>query len=180
MDLLVNASKRSLVSFNHLLRAGTLSTLSFSLDLNVVGVTLWAMPATASRLAGIPCSKALAPPHDADLRSARKPQPRRRIRNPAFPGAAVGARPRKGGAGSGGRRSGPATPLLRWKFNEKPAPEPCRKVDDAGAGEPPPPLLPRVSARKLAAGIWHLRPLDSVGGLRDGEGRPAPPRPEVR
>ncbi|THU50398.1 hypothetical protein C4D60_Mb06t19800 [Musa balbisiana] len=137
------------------------------------------MPTTASRLEGIPSSKALVPPHNADLRPARKPQPRRRISNPAFPGAAVGARPRKGGAGSGGRRSGPATPLLRWKFNEKPAPEPGRKVDDAGASEsPPPPPLPRVSARKLAAGIWHLRPLDSGGALRDGEGRPAPPGPE--
>ncbi|URE10268.1 hypothetical protein MUK42_37072 [Musa troglodytarum] len=135
------------------------------------------MPTSSSRLAGIPSSKALAPPHDADLRLARKPQRRRRIRNPAFPVAAVGARPRKGGAGSGGRRSGPATPLLRWKFNEKPAPEPGRKVDDAGAGESPRPPLPRVSARKLAAGIWHLRPLDSGGGLRDGEGRPAPPEP---
>ncbi|XP_009420220.2 uncharacterized protein LOC104000017 isoform X2 [Musa acuminata AAA Group] len=139
------------------------------------------MPASSSaanRLPGILFSRALAPPLDSDLHPALKPQPRRRVRSPALPRAAAGARPRRCGAASGGRRSGPATPLLRWKFSEKPPSEPGRKVQDVGPGVPPPPT--RISARKLAAGIWHLRPLGADGGGRGGGGerRRAPLGPE--
>ncbi|KAG6534986.1 uncharacterized protein LOC121991959 [Zingiber officinale] len=116
------------------------------------------------RIPGIPPSK--VPPH-SDLRPARKPRPRRQIRGPAFPGVNAGARPRKDSAASGGRRSGPSTPLLRWKFSEKPS----QKTEAVTAGEPPspPPQLTRVSARKLVAGIWRLRPIDSACG-GGGEG----------
>nr|XP_009420220.1 PREDICTED: uncharacterized protein LOC104000017 isoform X2 [Musa acuminata subsp. malaccensis] len=129
------------------------------------------MPASSSaanRLPGILFSRALAPPLDSDLQPSLKPQLRRRVRSPALPRAAAGARPRRCGAASGGRRSGPATPLLRWKFSEKPPSEPGRKVQDVGPGVPPPPT--RISARKLAAGIWHLRPLGADGGGRGGGG----------
>ncbi|THU54300.1 hypothetical protein C4D60_Mb10t23620 [Musa balbisiana] len=140
------------------------------------------MPASSSaanRLPGILFSRALAPPLDSDLHPALKPQPRRRVRSPALPRAAAGARPRRCGAASGGRRSGPATPLLRWKFSEKPPSEPGRKVQEVGPGVPPPPT--RISARKLAAGIWHLRPLGADGGGRrdGGERRRAPLGPEL-
>ncbi|WOL12213.1 hypothetical protein Cni_G20979 [Canna indica] len=133
---------------------------------------------TAGRRPGISPAKALPPPPDSDLQPARKPHARRRTRSPAFPGVATGARSRKGGAGSGGRRSSPNTPLLRWKFNERPPQQPGRKVEDAGTSEaPPPPPLTRVSARKLAAGIWRLRPADAGAGSRGGgrEGQRAPP-----
>ncbi|CAL9090708.1 unnamed protein product, partial [Musa acuminata var. zebrina] len=131
-------------------------------------------------LPGILSSKTLAPPPYSDPRAATKLHPRGRIRNPAFPGAGAEARQRKGGPASGGRRSGPTTPLLRWKFNEAPPPKPSRKAENAGSSEAPPPL-PGVSARKLAAGIWHLQPLDAGSGVLGGggEGRRAPPCLEV-
>ncbi|XP_074567911.1 uncharacterized protein LOC141824505 isoform X2 [Curcuma longa] len=132
------------------------------------------MPTSAARrLPGILPSKALELPPHCDLRPARKPRPRRRTRGPVFPGVAAGTRPRKDGAASCGRRSGPNTPLLRWKFNEK-LPQ---KAEDVMATEAsprsPPPKFTRVSARKLAAGIWSLRPMDSGGGACGGgeEGR---------
>ncbi|RZS08654.1 hypothetical protein BHM03_00039664 [Ensete ventricosum] len=139
------------------------------------------MPASSSaanRVPGILFSRALAPQLDSDLHPALKPQQRRRVRSPALPRAAAGARPRRCGAASGGRRSGPATPLLRWKFSEKPPSEPGRKVEDVRPGVPPPPT--RISARKLAAGIWHLRPLGADGSGRHGGGekRRAPLGPE--
>ncbi|CAL9761425.1 unnamed protein product, partial [Musa acuminata subsp. burmannicoides] len=131
---------------------------------------------TSARLPGILSSKTLAPPPYSDPRAATKLHRRGRIRNPAFPGAGAEARLRKGGPASGGRRSGPTTPLLRWKFNEAPPPKPSRKAENAGSSEAPPPL-PGVSARKLAAGIWHLQPLDAGSGVRGGggEGRRTPP-----
>ncbi|RWW04912.1 hypothetical protein BHE74_00041616 [Ensete ventricosum] len=140
------------------------------------------MPASSSaanRVPGILFSRALAPQLDSDLHPALKPQQRRRVRSPALPRAAAGARPRRCGAASGGRRSGPATPLLRWKFSEKPPSEPGRKVEDVRPGVPPPPT--RISARKLAAGIWHLRPLGADGSGRHGGGekRRAPLGPEL-
>ncbi|XP_074591800.1 uncharacterized protein LOC141847645 [Curcuma longa] len=134
--------------------------------------------AAANRLREILPSKSVAAPSDSDLRPPRKPHPRRWIHGSAFPGAAAVARPRKGGSTSGGRRSGPSTPLLRWKFNEKPSSQAGRKVEDVTVGEVvPPPPLPRISARKLAGGIWRLRPLDpdAAAGCGGREGPRAPP-----
>lgn len=130
-------------------------------------VNVVAMPTSAGRrLPGILPSKALELPPHSDLRPSPKPLPRRRTRGPAFPGVTAGARPRKDGAASCGRRSGPNTPLLRWKFNEK-LPQ---KAEDVMASEAPPPKFTRVSARKLAAGIWSLWPIDSGGGVCGGGG----------
>ena len=68
------------------------------------------------------------------------------------------------GAGGGRRSGGPATPLLKWKFDDADlscgsAPESdkgsSRKERNAGGVRDG-----VVSARKLAAGIWHVN-----GGL---------------
>ncbi|KAJ0983100.1 hypothetical protein J5N97_011355 [Dioscorea zingiberensis] len=75
-----------------------------------------------------------------------------------------------GGGAYGGRRSGPGTPLLRWKFDNdrsgEVAPEVGvkgrRKTSSCGGA-------PAVSARRLAAGIWKLH-LPEVGS-GSGEGR---------
>ncbi|RWW70709.1 hypothetical protein BHE74_00021611 [Ensete ventricosum] len=154
-----------------------LLTSSFSLFWQCCGSDVVAMPTSAasSRLPGILSSKTLAPPPDSDPRAATKLHPRGRIRNPAFPIAGAEARLRKGGPVSGGRRSGPTTPLLQWKFNDASPPKPSRKANNAGSSEAPPPLQ-GVSARKLAAGIWHLQPLDDGGGVRGGgeKGRRTP------
>lgn len=141
-----------------------------------------ATAAAANRLHEILPSKSVAPPPDSDLRPPRKPHPRRRISGPPSPGVAAVARSRKGGSTSGGRRSGPSTPLLRWKFNEKPSSQAGRKVEDVTVGEvAPSPPLPRISARKLASGIWRLRPLDAdaAAGCGGREGLRAPPGFEV-
>lgn len=117
--------------------------------------------------------KTLAAPPDSDLHPTGKPHLRRRVSNPAFTSAA-GSRPRKGGAASGGRRSGPTTPLLRWKFDDvdrsaKPLPEssgkPRRKARTAAGTATPP-----ISVRKIAAGIWHLWPPQVTGGGGAGGG----------
>lgn len=74
---------------------------------------------------------------------------------------------RRNAAGSGGgkRSGGPATPLLKWKFEDadsesgsEPASEKgSRKGRGRNAGYERDGI---VSARKLAAGIWHVN-----GGL---------------
>ncbi|XP_068644358.1 uncharacterized protein [Aristolochia californica] len=89
---------------------------------------------------------------------------RRRIRNPSSSG--FGVRLRKEGVGSG-RRTGPATPLLRWKFDDGDV-----SVDAGRSAEGGPRVRRKskngedasVSARKLAAGLWHLQ-LPEVSGL---------------
>ncbi|KAJ4754448.1 actin cytoskeleton-regulatory complex pan-like protein [Rhynchospora pubera] len=68
--------------------------------------------------------------------------PRRRRR------VLVGARSRKSGASSSGARSGPATPLLRWKHD---GPHGSAQTDTGAE-----PVIPSASARKLAAAIWKL------------------------
>ncbi|KAG6499244.1 uncharacterized protein LOC121996169 [Zingiber officinale] len=136
------------------------------------------MPTSAGRRLHVilPSKDSELPPH-SDLRPTGKPRPRRRTRGPVFPGVAAGARPRKDGAASCGRRSGPNTPLLRWKFNEK-LPQ---KAEDVMASEAPlrslPPKFTRVSARKLAAGIWSLGHIDSGGGACGGVGEGRRTRP---
>ncbi|KAK9133415.1 hypothetical protein Scep_012943 [Stephania cephalantha] len=93
---------------------------------------------------------------------------RRRIRSQGWSGD---------GRAAAGRRSGPGTPLLRWKFDDgdvsigddgegaaEVGRRGRRKVRGGGGYSP-------VSARKLAAGLWHLRvPAGGGGGGRDGGG----------
>ncbi|XP_010923894.1 uncharacterized protein [Elaeis guineensis] len=122
-------------------------------------------------------SKTLTPPPASDLPPPQKLGRRHRTRTPIFPGAIAGARFRKDGSASGGRRSGPATPLLRWKFDDadRSAEPPSeflggkarRKLRKA-AGE----VAPVVSVRKLAAGLWQLQlPEASRGGGERRGGR---------
>ncbi|OVA06596.1 hypothetical protein BVC80_9009g1 [Macleaya cordata] len=112
-------------------------------------------------------SKTLNTSPDSDLqgrKNDRKLQ-RRKIRNPGFTGSKV--RLKKDFVGSG-KRSGPATPLLSWKYDDREnvtvaedkEPESgkkCRrKVKSSGEGS--------VSARKLAAGLWQFQLPEVHGG----------------
>ncbi|XP_077243619.1 actin cytoskeleton-regulatory complex pan-like protein [Tasmannia lanceolata] len=104
-------------------------------------------------------SKTLTPSPDSDLqhrRHDRKPY-RRKIRNPSFSGP--GIRLKRDGVSSG-KRSGPATPLLKWKFDagdfsvdggkvKESGRKVCRKERDSGEVS--------VSARKLGSGLWHFQ-----------------------
>ncbi|CAM0902907.1 unnamed protein product [Alopecurus aequalis] len=71
----------------------------------------------------------------------------------------------------GGRRSGPATPLLRWDAgNGNGAPEKRGEIA-AGVARPAKGEKARdVSVRRLAAGVWRLRPPEAVVGSA-GDGR---------
>ncbi|KAF8414088.1 hypothetical protein HHK36_002087 [Tetracentron sinense] len=125
------------------------------------------------KIPAILSSKSLNPSPDSDLherRNGQKPY-RRKIRNPGFSGA--GIRLKKDGVAAG-KRSGPATPLLRWKFDEgdltfadDKAPESGRKSSGKGknGGEI------SVSARKLAAGLWMLQSPEIPSGGGGGESR---------
>ncbi|KAG9454046.1 hypothetical protein H6P81_006950 [Aristolochia fimbriata] len=94
---------------------------------------------------------------------------RRRSRNPRFSG--FGVRLRREGVGSG-RRAGPATPLLRWKFDDGDVSVDAGKSGEVGGrgrrkeknGDD---VL--VSARKLAAGLWHLM-VPEVSGFERSKG----------
>ncbi|XP_042517874.1 uncharacterized protein LOC122091796 [Macadamia integrifolia] len=111
-----------------------------------------------------------------DTRSDRRFQAqRRKIRNPGFSGGGVRL---KKDVASVGKKSGPATPLLRWKFddadlsfpNDK-APVPERELERKArrkmrnAEEIP------VSARKLASALWKLQLPEVTGGSGDGRGQ---------
>lgn len=115
-------------------------------------------------------SKILNTAPASDLPPPRKLPKRRRSTNPIFTGAAAGARSRRDGGASGGRRSGPTTPLLRWNFDdadrsaEHPPEFGCGKVQRKHqnvAGE----AAPSVSARKLAAALWQLQLPEASGGF---------------
>ncbi|KAF8391553.1 hypothetical protein HHK36_023859 [Tetracentron sinense] len=106
-------------------------------------------------------STSLNSPPDSDLneRSSGQKFCRRKVRNPGFSGTGTVIRLKKDGAPAG-KRSGPATPLLRWRlddgdlsFSDDKAPEPGRKgrrkMKNGGEIS--------VSARKLAAGLWQLQ-----------------------
>ncbi|XP_043689576.1 uncharacterized protein LOC122640442 [Telopea speciosissima] len=113
---------------------------------------------------------------DSDIRdrkSDKKTQAqRRKIRNPGF-SASGGVRLKKDIAPVG-KRSGPGTPLLRWKFddanlfvqNDK-APEPARKDSRKmkNAEEIP------VSSRKLGAALWQLQLPAVSDDAGDGRGQ---------
>ncbi|XP_044967975.1 myosin-3-like [Hordeum vulgare subsp. vulgare] len=86
-------------------------------------------------------------------------------------------RPLRAPGSGGGRRSGPATPLLRWDVGVRNgAPEKRGEKAVAGPGPGGPGPGPRdkardVSVRRLAAGVWRLRPPEAVvggGGGADG------------
>ncbi|KAL5972642.1 hypothetical protein ACLOJK_039447 [Asimina triloba] len=102
-------------------------------------------------------SKDVASSHNSDpphRRNDRRTQ-RRRLRSSS------GIRLRKDGGFPAGKRTSPATPLLRWKFDDgnvsvsaagKPSSESGKKSrrKEKNAAEV------SVSARKLAAALWHL------------------------
>ncbi|KAJ4977291.1 hypothetical protein NE237_002397 [Protea cynaroides] len=112
---------------------------------------------------------------DSDIqdrgRDRRTQAQRRKIKNPSFFGS-DGVRLKKDKV-SVGKRSGPATPLLRWKFddadlwvpNDK-APEPARK----GRRERRNAEYIPVSARNLAAALWQLQLPEVTGGAGDRRG----------
>ncbi|KAL5215255.1 hypothetical protein ABZP36_004407 [Zizania latifolia] len=69
-----------------------------------------------------------------------------------------------GQGGGGGRRSGPATPLLEWDVGNG-----AEKGGDKAGGSAE--KAPRgVSVRRLAAGVWRLRPPEAVAGVAAGSG----------
>ncbi|XP_043691913.1 uncharacterized protein LOC122642477 [Telopea speciosissima] len=107
-----------------------------------------------------------------DTRSDRRSQAqRKKIRNPGFSGGGVRL---KKDVAPVGKRSGPATPLLRWKFDDADLsvpkdkePEPARKGRRKirNAEEIP------VSSRKLAAALWKLQLPEVTGVSGDGRGQ---------
>ncbi|KAJ0966160.1 hypothetical protein J5N97_027298 [Dioscorea zingiberensis] len=105
-------------------------------------------------------AKTLARSPDTSYQAAARKPRRRRIRSAVL----------SGGVTAGGRRSGPATPLVRWKFDvgdlsADVAPDEGAKVRRKRSGTG----APAVSARRLAAGIWQLQ-LPEAGSGR-GKGR---------
>ncbi|KAK8971271.1 hypothetical protein KSP40_PGU015859 [Platanthera guangdongensis] len=125
------------------------------------------VPVTAKNIAREP---------ESHLRPGR-PLQTRRLRKHSFP--RPGTYRRADSSSSRGGRSGPATPLLRWKFE-----------DTGYSGKPPHDAEGKtnqksrnawgrkeaiVSSRKLAAGIWHLQLMEvtgSRGGARETTGIP--------
>ncbi|OVA10545.1 hypothetical protein BVC80_8987g17 [Macleaya cordata] len=85
---------------------------------------------------------------------------RRKIRNPGFSGA--GIRLKKDGT-IGGKRSGPATPLLKWKLDEKDVSVSDDKMPESGKNKGRR-KVSSVSARKLAGGLWKLQQPEVNGG----------------
>ncbi|XP_057957272.1 uncharacterized protein At5g41620-like [Malania oleifera] len=121
-------------------------------------------------------SKALSVVPDSDLLNKRKPS-RRKVKNPSFSGH--GVRLRRDGAPSG-RRSRPETPLLTWKYDDREKDASAKEEDDDKEVKKLPECRRKirqkvrrrpevtVSARKLAAGLWRLRPPEIYP---DGGGR---------
>ncbi|CAN6229617.1 unnamed protein product [Urochloa humidicola] len=77
-----------------------------------------------------------------------------------------------GGVSGSGRRSGPATPLLKWDVGgggEERKVGGGSKEEAAGASARE--KAREVSVRKLAAGVWRLRPPEAVAGAGAAERR---------
>ncbi|CAO2043787.1 unnamed protein product [Urochloa humidicola] len=96
-----------------------------------------------------------AAPAQAAAPSLRTP---RRLRRRPVKAASASA--------GGGRRSGPATPLLKWDVRVGGE---GRKLggggeEEAAAGASAREKAREVSVRKLAAGVWRLRPPEAVAG----------------
>lgn len=94
---------------------------------------------------------------------------------------------RRPSGGSGARRSGPSTPLLRWSLDDTVSlpPDGISKPEkksvnhnsatsgDAGNGGE---LTKDFSVRRLAAAVWRLRPPEFVAAGGDGGGAGGPGR----
>ncbi|XP_062226821.1 autophagy-related protein 23-like isoform X2 [Phragmites australis] len=105
-----------------------------------------------NRSAAAAAASSAATPAAPSLRT-----PRRLRRRPLKASASVG----------GGRRSGPATPLLKWDVGGGGE---GKAGDEAGAARET--RAQGVSVRRLAAGVWRLRPPEAVvGGAGGGERR---------
>ncbi|EAZ32049.1 hypothetical protein OsJ_16230 [Oryza sativa Japonica Group] len=92
--------------------------------------------------------------------------PRRLRRRPLKTASGSGG----GGGGGGGRRSGPATPLLKWDVGNGAEKGGCRGEKAGGPSEKAA-AARDVSVRRLAAGVWRLRPPEAVaGGAAAGSG----------
>nr|CAB3485807.1 unnamed protein product [Digitaria exilis] len=91
--------------------------------------------------------------------------PRRLRRRPVKAASASASAP------GGGRRSGPATPLLKWDVGGGGGGEGRKLVGaggDAAAGGSAREKAREVSVRRLAAGVWRLRPPEAVAGAAAG------------
>ncbi|KAK3143669.1 hypothetical protein QOZ80_4AG0303380 [Eleusine coracana subsp. coracana] len=103
-------------------------------------------------------SAAAAPAAAPSLRT-----PRRLRRRPLKASASVAAP-------GGGRRSGPATPLLKWDVGGGVEAKKGGAEEEAAAARET--KAREVSVRRLAAGVWRLRPPEAVpGGAGGGERR---------
>lgn len=103
---------------------------------------------------------------------SRQPTSRRKLRGQLPPS---GRRRKDRPSPGAGRRSGPAISFLRWKFDDgvsavdwlkkppTPRAESCGKSRRRGGGDDG-----SVSARKLAAALWHLELLDVGIGMESG------------
>lgn len=77
------------------------------------------------------------------------------------------------GPAGGGRRSGPATPLLKWDVGGGGGRGEGRKAGadeagDAARARETKAKATEVSVRRLAAGVWRLRPPEAVAGGGSG------------
>nr|CAB3488325.1 unnamed protein product [Digitaria exilis] len=104
---------------------------------------------------------ATAAPAPAAAPSALR-TPRRLRRRP------VKAASTSASAPGGGRRSGPATPLLKWDVGGGEGRKLVGAGGEAAAGGSAREKAREVSVRRLAAGVWRLRPPEAVAGAAAG------------
>ncbi|KAF9589024.1 hypothetical protein IFM89_018263 [Coptis chinensis] len=99
--------------------------------------------------------------------SSRKPK-YSKTKNPGFSGPGIKLRKEGVGVVFSGKKNGPVTPLLQWKYESSDAKgEKCSKKvrNESGDGDG----VVFVSARKLAAGLWQLqKPEVCSGGESSG------------
>ena len=103
----------------------------------------------SSRNRSATAAAAAAAPAPAAAPSLRTP---RRLRRRPLKASASASAP------GGGRRSGPATPLLKWDVGGGEGAGASAREKQAG----------EVSVRRLAAGVWRLRPPEAVPGAAAG------------
>ncbi|KAG8069105.1 hypothetical protein GUJ93_ZPchr0005g15499 [Zizania palustris] len=101
------------------------------------------------------CLRVLRPPPGGRLHASRWLPPHLPTSRRALKASGSGSGL---GGGGGGRRSGPVTPLLKWDVGSG-----AEKGGERAGGSAA--KAPRdVSVRRLAAGVWRLRPSDAVAG----------------